>query len=51
MTTFGIFLTGDDQEIAQSDRNSHSRNRDGKKNLNLQSGFLPGEHIVSRVSN
>ena len=40
---------GKDQEKAQSERDSHSKNRDGKK-TNLQSGTYTMKHILSRMS-
>ena len=40
---------GKDQEKAQSERDSHSKNRGGKK-PNQQSGTYTMKHIVSRMS-
>ena len=40
---------GKDQEKAQSERDSHSKNRGGKK-TNQQSGTYTMKHIVSRMS-
>ena len=40
---------GKDQEKAQSEKDSHSKNRGGKK-PNLQSGTYTMKHIVSRMS-
>ena len=40
---------GKDQEKAQSEKDSHSKNRGGKK-TNLQSGTYTMKHIVSRMS-
>ena len=40
---------GKDQEKAQSERDSHSKNRGGKK-PNYQSGTYTIKHIVSRMS-
>ena len=40
---------GKDQEKAQSERDSHSKNRGGKK-PNKQSGTYTMKHIVSRMS-
>ena len=41
---------GKDQEKAQSEKDSHSKNRGGKK-PNQQSGTYTMKHIVSRMSN
>ena len=40
---------GKDQEMAQSEKDSHSKNRGGKK-TNQQSGTYTMKHIVSRMS-
>ena len=40
---------GKDQEKAQSEKDSHSKNRGGKK-PNQQSGTYTMKHIVSRMS-
>ena len=40
---------GKDQEMAQSEKDSHSKNRGGKK-PNQQSGTYTMKHIVSRMS-
>ena len=40
---------GKDQEKAQSEKDSHSKNRGGKK-TNQQSGTYTMKHIVSRMS-
>ena len=40
---------GKDQEKAQSEKDSHSKNRGGKK-PNYQSGTYTMKHIVSRMS-
>ena len=41
---------GNDQEMAQSERNSHSKNRGGK-NLNLQSGTYTVSRMGSHFPN
>ena len=46
---FGKVQVGKDQEKAQSEKDSHSKNRGGKK-PNQQSGTHTMKHIVSRMS-
>ena len=48
-TCTGKVQVGKDQEKAQSERDSHSKNRGGKK-PNYQSGTYTMKHIVSRMS-
>ena len=43
------YEVGKDQEKAQSEKDSHSKNRGGKK-PNQQSGTYTMKHIVSRMS-
>ena len=54
LSPFHCFLykkvqVGKDQEKAQSEKDSHSKNRGGKK-PNQQSGTYTMKHIVSRMS-
>ena len=48
-TLCGKVQVGKDQEKAQSEKDSHSKNRGGKK-PNQQSGTYTMKHIVSRMS-
>ena len=43
------YTEGKDHEKAQSEKDSHSKNRDGKKQTNNQV-LIPCKHIVSRMS-
>ena len=45
----GKVQVGNDQEAAQSEKDSHSKNRGGK-NLNKQSSTYTIKHIISRMS-